>query len=104
MLLASGADLQARTNDGKTALTFAQERGHAEVAAFLRSNGSRKRVQEMSAHRKIAVLFDLFVCICLSPSGKSFAKEKGGTMSLQISSAAFLLEETIPKKIYLRRT
>jgi len=40
MLLASGADLQARTNDGKTALGFAQERGHAEVAEFLRSHGA----------------------------------------------------------------
>jgi len=52
----------------------------------------------MSAHRKIAVLFDLFVCICLSPSGKSFAQEKGGTMSLQISSAAFSAGEAIPRK------
>jgi ankyrin repeat protein len=40
MLLASGADLQAKTNDGKTALTFAQERGHGEVAEFLRSQGA----------------------------------------------------------------
>jgi ankyrin repeat protein len=40
MLLGNGADLSARTNDGKTALKFAEERGHAEVAEFLRSRGA----------------------------------------------------------------
>jgi ankyrin repeat protein len=40
MLLASGADLHAKTNDGKTALSFAQERGHAEVTEFLRGQGA----------------------------------------------------------------
>jgi len=32
------------------------------------------------------------------PSGKSFAREKGETMSLQMSSAAFSSGEAIPKK------
>src|SRR2546430_416919 len=31
---------EAKTNDGKTALGFAQERGQAEVAEFLRSHGA----------------------------------------------------------------
>jgi ankyrin repeat protein len=40
MLLASGVDLHAKTNDGKTALSFARERGHVEVTEFLRSHGA----------------------------------------------------------------
>jgi len=35
ILVAHGADPQARTDDGKTALAFAQERGHREVAKYL---------------------------------------------------------------------
>jgi ankyrin repeat protein len=36
-----GADLTAQTNDGKTALDFAQERGHPEAAAFIQTCLSR---------------------------------------------------------------
>jgi uncharacterized protein len=35
-LVAHGADLHARTDDGKNAVDFAQERGHNDVAEFLR--------------------------------------------------------------------
>jgi hypothetical protein len=38
-LLARGADLHAKANDGKTALALAEERMHPEVAALLRSRG-----------------------------------------------------------------
>ena len=37
MLLRHGADLHVKTNDGKTARSFAEDRGHAAVAEFLRS-------------------------------------------------------------------
>ena len=37
MLMRHGADLHAKTNDGKTARNFAEDRGHAAVAEFLRS-------------------------------------------------------------------
>ena len=40
MLLRHGADLHVKTNDGKTARSFAEERGHAAVAEFLRSRGA----------------------------------------------------------------
>jgi ankyrin repeat protein len=40
-LVEHGADLQAQTNDGKTALDFAQERGHPEVAAYIQDCLSR---------------------------------------------------------------
>ena len=36
-LMRHGADLHAKTNDGKTARNFAEGRGHAAVAEFLRS-------------------------------------------------------------------
>jgi ankyrin repeat protein len=39
MLLAHGADLRARTDDGKRALTFAQERGDNQVAKYLQELG-----------------------------------------------------------------
>jgi ankyrin repeat protein len=39
MLLAHGADLHARTDDGKNALAFAQERGRNEVAKYLLALG-----------------------------------------------------------------
>src|SRR6266403_1957677 len=38
-LLARGADLHAKSNDGKNALTYAEERGNKEVAAFLLQQG-----------------------------------------------------------------
>ena len=37
MLMRHGADLHAKTNDGKTVRNFAEDRGHAAVAEFLRS-------------------------------------------------------------------
>ena len=38
-LAAHGADLHMRTDDSKNALTFAQERGHNEVAKYLQELG-----------------------------------------------------------------
>ncbi len=58
----------------------------------------RKRVQKIFARSKVAFLTSFVLCVSLWPSGKLFAQEKGGTMSLQISSAAFSAGETIPKK------
>ena len=48
--------------------------------------------------RKFATLTGLFLCLSLLPSAEIFTQEKGGAMSLQISSAAFSAGETIPKK------
>jgi len=55
ILLASGADLHAKTNEGKTALSFALERGHAEVTELLRQpRGLRKReARKMSVPSKV---------------------------------------------------
>ena len=39
MLVAHGADVQMRTEGGKNALDFVQERGHQEVADYLRGLG-----------------------------------------------------------------
>ncbi|HUI73809.1 MAG TPA: ankyrin repeat domain-containing protein [Candidatus Acidoferrum sp.] len=39
MLLENGADPRAATNDGKTALQIAQDRGHKQVADYLRGRG-----------------------------------------------------------------
>ena len=38
-LAAYGADLHARTDAGKNALNFAEERGHKEVTEFLLGQG-----------------------------------------------------------------
>jgi hypothetical protein len=38
-LLVHGADIHAKSNEGKSALTIAEERKHPEIAAFLRSHG-----------------------------------------------------------------
>jgi Raf kinase inhibitor-like YbhB/YbcL family protein len=65
---------------------------------FCAAMGPCKRVQEMSARITVAGLVGLIFCFLLWPSGKSFAQEKGGTMSLQISSATFSAGEAIPKK------
>ncbi len=48
--------------------------------------------------RKVAMLTSFFFCFSLWPSGEILAQEKRGTVSLQISSAAFSAGETIPKK------
>jgi len=39
MLMARGADAQARTDDGKSAVGLAEQRGHQEVADYLRGLG-----------------------------------------------------------------
>ena len=39
LLQAHGADLHAKTSDGKNALTYAEERKHAGVAEYLRAQG-----------------------------------------------------------------
>jgi Raf kinase inhibitor-like YbhB/YbcL family protein len=48
--------------------------------------------------RKVAMLTGFFPCLVLWTSGEIFSREKGGEVSLQISSAAFSAGETIPKK------
>ena len=65
---------------------------------FCAAMGPRKRVQKSFGRNKVALLTSFVLCISLWPSGKLFAQEKGGTMSLQISSDAFSAGETIPKK------
>jgi len=66
---------------------------------FCAAMGPRNRASgKMSAHNRVAVLISFVLCFSMWPSGKSFAREKGGTMSLQISSTAFSAGETIPKK------
>jgi len=60
----------------------------------LRNRNSRK----VSARGKAAVFTSFVLCFSMWPSGKSFAREKGETMSLQMSSAAFSSGEAIPKK------
>ena len=48
--------------------------------------------------RKSATFTRLFLCLSFLPFGKILAQEKGGTVSLQISSTAFSAGESIPKK------
>ena len=52
----------------------------------------------MSARGKAAVFTGFVLCFSMWPSGKSFAREKGETTSLQMSSGAFSAGEAIPKK------
>jgi Raf kinase inhibitor-like YbhB/YbcL family protein len=52
----------------------------------------------MSARIEIAALIGFVLCFSLWPSEKFFAQERGRTMSLQISNAAFSVGEAIPKK------
>src|SRR5437016_9900493 len=58
----------------------------------------RKRVREMSARIKVAVLIGFALRFSPWPSEKIFAQEKGATMPLQISSTAFSAGEAISKK------
>src|SRR6266436_3594860 len=64
------------------------------AAMGLRNRDSRK----VSARGKAAVFTSFVLCFSMWPSGKSFAREKGETMSLQMSSAAFSAGDAIPKK------
>jgi Raf kinase inhibitor-like YbhB/YbcL family protein len=48
--------------------------------------------------RRIAILISILFCSSLLPPGTFLAQEKGGTMSLQLSSTAFAAGENIPKK------
>jgi Raf kinase inhibitor-like YbhB/YbcL family protein len=57
-----------------------------------------KESGKMSARSKVWALIGFVLCFSVWPPGKSFAQEKGGTMSLQISSTAFSAGETIPKR------
>jgi len=40
LLLEKGADVNVKDKDGKTALIYASENGHKEVAALLKSYGA----------------------------------------------------------------
>src|SRR5437870_12893058 len=64
---------------------------------FCAAMGPRKRVREMSARIKVAVLIAFALRFSPWPSGDLFAQEKGGTMLLYISSSAFLAGQAIPK-------
>jgi Raf kinase inhibitor-like YbhB/YbcL family protein len=57
-----------------------------------------KESRKMPARSTLAVLFSFVLFFSVRPSGKAFAQEKGGSMPLEISSAAFSAGETIPKK------
>jgi len=58
----------------------------------------RKRVREMSARTKVVVLITFVLSASPLLSERLFSQEKGGTMSLQISSTAFSAGEAISKK------
>jgi len=58
----------------------------------------RKRVWELSARIRVAVLMAFLLCSFLWPSGKFFAQEKGGPMALHLISPDFSDGEVIPKK------
>ncbi len=57
-----------------------------------------KELNTMSVLGKVVVLICLLLCSFSLPFAEFLAQEKGGTMSLQITSAAFSAGETIPKK------
>jgi Raf kinase inhibitor-like YbhB/YbcL family protein len=57
-----------------------------------------KELNSMSLRRKVVVLICLLLCSLSLPFPEFLAQEKGGTMPLQITSAAFSDGETIPKK------
>ena len=65
---------------------------------FCAAPGLYERVQEMAARTKVAVLIAFVLSGSPLPSQRLFSQEKGGTMSLQISSVAFSAGEAIPKK------
>ncbi len=52
----------------------------------------------MSVRAKVVVLICFLLCSLSLPFAEFLAQEKGGTMPLQITSAAFSAGETIPKK------
>src|SRR5216683_1242945 len=61
--------------------------------------GPREReLNSMSVRGKVLVLICLLLCSFSLPFSEFLAQEKGGTMPLQITSAAFSAGETIPKK------
>jgi len=41
LLLERGADVEAKKNDGKTALQYAAQEGHDEIVKLLREHGSK---------------------------------------------------------------
>jgi ankyrin repeat protein len=45
MLLAAGAEVNARLGDGTTALAWAKQHGYPQTAELLRQAGGRERVQ-----------------------------------------------------------
>src|SRR6266566_7340420 len=61
--------------------------------------GPREReLNSMSVRAKVVVLICFLLCSLSLPFAEFLAQEKGGTMPLQITSAAFSAGETIPKK------
>lgn len=42
LLLKNGADVNAKTRDGKTALKYAQKTGHKEIGELLKAHGAKE--------------------------------------------------------------
>jgi len=42
MLIAKGADVNARTDKGQTPISLARERGHTEIVELLRKHGAKE--------------------------------------------------------------
>jgi ankyrin repeat protein len=55
LLLASGADVNARTDDQRTALHFAAKDGHADICAYLLEAGAKIRARDSEGMTAMAI-------------------------------------------------
>ena len=42
LLIAKGADVNARDGDGRTPLSYAQDKGHTKIVELLRKHGAKE--------------------------------------------------------------
>jgi len=94
ILLASGADLHAKTTRERRRLVSRWSVAMPKSLNFCAATGLRKReARKMSVPSKVAVLTGFLLCLSTLSSGMLYSPATGGAMALHITSPEFSEEK-----------